>query len=59
MASNLLTTIGAALILLCLVLFGGWKLAIGVLGVFLLIAGYHLNAGRPTPPPAVKQVGRE
>lgn len=44
MKSNVLTTVGVLLVLACLILLGGWKLAIGVLGVLLVVAGYQANA---------------
>jgi hypothetical protein len=46
MRSNVLTTLGVLLILVCVVLLGGWKIAVGLLGIALLLAGYKaLDAG--------------
>lgn len=38
--SNLFTTIGMLCVLLCIVLLGYWKIAIGVAGIALMIAGW-------------------
>lgn len=43
MRSNLLTTVGVALVLTSIVLLASWKFAIGAAGVALLIAGYVSN----------------
>lgn len=40
MRSNLLTTAGVGLVLTCVVLLGGWKFSVGLLGVVLVVAGY-------------------
>lgn len=41
MRSNLLTTLGVALVLASIVLLASWKFAIGAAGVALLVAGWH------------------
>lgn len=43
MRSNLLTTIGVALVLASVVLLGYWQVAVGLAGVALLTAGYVSN----------------
>lgn len=45
MRSNLLALFGVLLILLCVVLLGGWKVAIGLAGVVLLAAAWSAHQG--------------
>ena len=40
MRSNLLTSLGVVLFLLSVVVLGYWKIALGLLGIFLIVAGY-------------------
>lgn len=41
MRSNILTVAGLVLVLACIVLLGGWRIAVGVAGVALIVAGYN------------------